>query len=263
MSNRTKVRVKSDVSEELLKNRLIKEITFVENNLDTIDIKIVMEFSILKNRNWVIYRVGGVQLFPVNRNNGSYTIPVTIRNINFEFTPNFESYSESNFAVNSFLTNHIVISNEQKNFRRILQDESNIEEEIIIIILNNTGNIFEESLSGSLILISNPILLTHFKAYYKLSHILFWCLLHELPFSHWFHELHLNFIIGIFINTTSLLQEINPVIYSIVQKIQVEKNINDILEFKEWTISQKFKPKELATFIINYEVTTIREPELI
>ncbi|CAG8582140.1 2224_t:CDS:2 [Diversispora eburnea] len=129
-----------------------------------------MEFPILENRNWIIYRVGGAQLFLVNRNDGSYIIPVAIRNINFESTPNFESYLESNFVVNSFLTNHIVTSNEQKqkskenydntlsitniifkkttnikeifkNFRRILQDENNIEEETILIVLNNSDNL--------------------------------------------------------------------------------------------------------------------------
>jgi hypothetical protein len=103
------------------------------------------------------------------------------------------------------------------------------------------GNIFEESLSGSIIITPNPILLTHFKAYYEFGRLLFWCLLHELPFPHWFHELHLNFIMGISISTTSLLQEINPAIYSMVQKIQAEENINNILEFKEWSMSRNIQ----------------------
>ncbi|RHZ77780.1 hypothetical protein Glove_173g30 [Diversispora epigaea] len=43
------------------------------------------------------------------------------------------------------------------------------------------GKIFDECTTESLIIVPNPILL-HYNAYYHLGHLIFWCLIYELPF---------------------------------------------------------------------------------
>ncbi|RHZ77779.1 hypothetical protein Glove_173g31 [Diversispora epigaea] len=60
---------------EMVLDGYIKEITFMETNLELIDTKIESEFEILRNKNWIAYRPSGLNLFPVKRN---YTIPIII-----------------------------------------------------------------------------------------------------------------------------------------------------------------------------------------
>ena len=112
------------------------------------------------------------------------------------------------------------------------------------------GEMFDECTTGSLIIVPNSILLVHYNAYYHLGRLIFWCLIHELPFPTWFHEFHLNYIMDIPLNYNTLLQEINTSINDMIEKIKnCENNINNILELKEWALNRNI---QVYFYTINY-----------
>ncbi|RHZ86521.1 hypothetical protein Glove_50g10 [Diversispora epigaea] len=65
---------------KMIEDSCIKEITFAGTNLELIDTKIESEFAILRNKNWIVYRPSGSDLFPIERINNPYTHP-TIKRI--------------------------------------------------------------------------------------------------------------------------------------------------------------------------------------
>ncbi|RHZ82391.1 hypothetical protein Glove_109g44 [Diversispora epigaea] len=104
------------------------------------------------------------------------------------------------------------------------------------------GKIFDECTTESLIIVPNSILLHH-NVYYHLGRLIFWCLIHKLPFLTWLHKFHLNYIMNFSLNYNTLLQETNKTISNMVEKIQELEN--------------------LISFIVKYKIITIRELELI
>jgi len=114
------------------------------------------------------------------------------------------------------------------------------------------GKIFDECITESLVIVPNSILLHH-NAYYHLGRLIFWCLIHELPFPTWLHEFHFNYIMDFSLDYNTLLQETNKTISNMVEKIQSnENNINEISELEEWALHRNIQVYLLYKNIFYY-----------